>query len=349
MNAEENNINSEELMINQNYDPDIEVFEEAFKEIEKLKNSPDEESVAPPLNNSIELAEEEPELDELIIEEEPAAQEVVPKKEPKLWQERNAKFAALQKAEEHKHRAEALEQKNYYLEQKLNEALSSGTYHYGQNAYSELERAKENLEKAYETGNTDNAVKANIALTRATNKVIELENWNYAEEQKKTYNSQQPINAPVNQSASYDSSSWQDQAPELNIIQETLAADWLDDHDYLRPDSKNYDEKLANQIFQFSEHLNENLARNNQNHLYFSDGYFKAIDKHIAKIKNNSPQNKNPANFAPVGAVRNSPSTNNTSPTKIRLDENEKQLAASFQMSEAEWIKNKLITKTGKN
>lgn len=315
-----NNINLEENIVNTetlNDVPDnsgLAEIQQAMDEIERLKNQEFEEE------EKSEEAEEEVENDK---EEENSS----PKKEKEvdqLWKMKKSKYRALAEKE-------ALAQENIQLKQMLSESLNSGTYHYGKSAYVNLEIAKESKKKAIESGDIDALIESDIALTKAINTVNDLEKWVYTEEQKK---SQVPEYTEQQQYG-------------YNEVQQEMAHDWLDNHSYLQPSSPNYNKKLANQVAGFINHLDTNLAENDEMDAFFSKPYFDTIEKYITSITN-EPQKttKNLESAGHVGGVRNSYSSSVNGkasfPTQMILTADEKRMCANAGISEKEWLRYKL-------
>ena len=211
----------------------------------------------------------------------------------------------------------------------LSESLNSGTYHYGLNAYSELDRAKQSKKRAIEEGDIDALIESDIALNRALVAVNDLEKWTNENKQTK------------------QSSKTALPAQTYNSLQHEIASDWLDNHNYLQPSSRNYDSKLAGQVAEFVNYLDSNLAQNNQMNAYLSEDYFNTIDNYIDEIKNRPPKEIKPPNTSSyVAGVRNSynsPSVSKApSTTQIILNADEKKMCANAGISEKEWIKYKL-------
>lgn len=296
-------------------------IQHAMDEIEKLKN---QESQDPVEQEEIIKEAEEPATTEN-IEEDTSKKE---KKGDKFRKLQNDKYRALAEKEE------AL-QKVAQLEQMLSESLNSGTYHYGKNAYSELDRAKESKKRAIEAGDIDALIESDIALTKALTAVNDLEKWaNESQQTKQVPEYQQP-------------------AQTYNDLQHEIASDWLDNHNYLQPTSKNYDSKLATQVAEFVNYLDANLAKNNQMNAYLSEDYFNTIEDYIDGIKNESQNknesqkdSKNTSQGGYVAGVRNSYNSSGngkvSSSTQITLTADEKRMCINAGISEKEWIKYKL-------
>jgi hypothetical protein len=298
-------------------------IQKALEEIEKLKNeeSPqeenllEEESVAPEENESAETA----------------PSEAKPLKLDKIWKIKRSRYKALAE------KRAALEE-NARLKEMLAESLNSGTYHYGKTTYSELERAKENKKRAIENGDIDALIEADIALNKAAINVNELEKWTSSETKK---SSQEKIREQP-----YE---------DHNEIEQAMATDWLDNHSYLQPNSRDYSPTLANEVAQFINYLDENLANNGQKDIYFSEQYFNTIDQYIGEAKdrirlesknNSSKSPKNLESAGHVGGVRNSYSSSpiNSTPTSTQLilTADEKRMCANAGITEKDWLRYKL-------
>lgn len=293
-------------------------IEQALAEIEKLKDDsePQEEN-----------AEIEQDQDEDVQQVTSKEQEQIEKVQKKLWKEQKRKYQAIAEKE-------AFREENEKLKQMLNESLNSGTYHYGKSAYADLERAKENKKKAIESGDVDGLVEADIALNKAIFTVNDLEKWAYNSSDSNKTQGMAPSNSLPEQSQSY-----------YNEIQHEIASDWLDSHPDLQPNTKNYNPQLANKVSEFINHLDANLAKNNQMDAYFSDQYFQTIDKFIEEAKSKVQKNvKNIEASNHIGGVRNSygSSPNNNVPKQMILTADEKKMAANAGISEKDWLRYKL-------
>lgn len=289
----------------------------ALDEIEKLKNQPQEEEKEA---TEVEEGKVEPTEAEEPLEDET---ELPKKKDKKLWKEIKRKYQVIAEKE-------ALAKENAQLRQMLEESLSSGTYHYGKSAYGELERAKENKKRAIEEGNVDGLIEADLALTKAMNAISDLEKWAY------TGNNKNPDTSPAKATADYGER-------ETEII-----TDWLDDHPYLQPTHSKYNANLANQVADFVNRLDNQIARSGQQDAYFSEEYFGAIDNYIAELKKGAGKAaKTAEQTAHVGGVRNSygsssPTSTSRGTTQIMLTADEKKMCANAGIKEEEWLKYKL-------
>jgi len=294
-------------------------IQSAFEEIERLKGG--EEGVGKNPNEELQdhelPAEEDSEgLDEQVVEEESKKEE--PKKEEKLWKVKKSKYRALagEKA--------ALE-KVEMLEKQLKEALDSGAYHFSKTTHSELDKAKELRKKALEDGDADAFNDADIAFTKAVNNVDRLERWEASNAQE-----QRPANNEP--SRQYND--------EINT---EIANDWMDEHPYLKPGSVEYVPELAQEVSEFVNYMDSDLAKNGQQNVYFTKEYFDTIDQYIGQAQNrmqseapNTRQkpSRNLSSGGHVGGVRNSYSTSsssrNPSSKKYVLTADERQICAGL-------------------
>lgn len=247
-------------------------------------------------------------------------------KEKKFWKERREKYKVL--AERDKLAAELEE-----LRAQRDKALEVGNYHYGQNAYADLEKAKILHKKAIEEGDTDAYTDANIALVRAASAVDEIERWNA---QAKAQNNTQD-NIQNSQHNTHN----------ISLTQQEMAKDWLESHPELNPASRNYDAALAQKVGHYINSLDRNIAGSGQSEHYFSDSYFEAIDNHIDNlrrppVKTNTP----PASVDNVAGVKKSYQSHGSSQgrntQKIILTADEKRMASNAGISEEDWLKYKI-------
>ncbi len=249
-----------------------------------------------------------------------------PAKNDKYRKLQNDKYRALAEKEEAVRRAAE-------LEEMLKESLNSGTYHYGKSAYAELEKAKETKRRAFEAGDMDSYLEADIALIKSINAINELEKWtkeNELTQQKPSYNT-----TPVSND-------------DYSEVYEEIAKDWMDNHPYLQPNSKLYNPQLAGHITEFINELDNNLYRSNEADVIFTEEYFDTIDNYISSL--NRPSRKDNSrhieSFSNVSGVRNSSlfnNENNSTPSnKIVLTSDEKLMADNAGLSHKDWLKYKL-------
>jgi len=316
MNLNENIDNSEATLAEDQ--SGLAEIQHALAEIEKLKDDSETQEE----NAEIEQDKEEEEQQQVTSKE----QEQIEKVQKKLWKEQKRKYQAIAEKE-------AFREENEKLKQMLNESLNSGTYHYGKSAFADLEKAKENKKKAIEEGNVEALVDADIALTKAINTVNDLEKWAYNNDSNK------------NQGAHSSNFSPQQFQSYYNEIEHEIASDWLENHPYLQPNSKDYNPQLANKVGEFINHLDANLAKNNQMDAYFSDQYFQTINQYISEVQNKTQKSaKNIEAASHVGGVRNSYSNNGSGsvPKQMILTADEKRMCANAGISEKDWLRYKL-------
>jgi len=320
MNSEQNTVNTEAHQEHQDTSGLVEI-QQALEEIEKLQNGQQEsqEIEEPEVSGEEESQEAEAEI--------PVEQE---KKKSKIWKEKKRKYQAIAEKE-------ALYQENLQLKQMLSESLNSGTYHYGKSAYADLDKAKENKRRAIEEGDLDSLLEADISLTKAIHTINDLEKWAYTEERGKP--------TPAKQNNDYEQSGYTNSS--FNEREQEIAKDWLEDHQYLDPNSGQYDVNMANKVAKFINDLDVNLNHNGNEAALFTDEYFDHIDDYISKIKKESPKNiKGLDAVAPVGAVRNSYTSSmggkTAGPTQMILTSDEKRMCSNAGISEKDWLRYKL-------
>jgi hypothetical protein len=313
---------------------------EAIKEIERLKNggAPKEE-IQEEQEDDVEPEEEqeeekeEPQEQEAEEEEEPESKKA-PKKLDKIWKIKRSRYKALAEKKAVEEEKKAVEEENARLKEMLAESLNSGTYHYGKNVYSELEKAKESKRRAIEEGDIDASIEADINLNRAINNINELEKWTASE--------RQPQREPQRQQEHQKS------ADDYDEIEREKAADWLDDHPELQPNSRQYNLGLATEVSQFIHHLDNGIEARGQRDLLYSEEYFDTIDRYIHDVNNRDrteKKRKSLGSVGHVGSVRNSYGNANGKSSKtiqMTLTADEKKICAAGGISEKDWLKYKL-------
>jgi len=242
-------------------------------------------------------------------------------KEKKFWKERREKYKALA---ERDRLASELEE----LRSQRDKALEVGNYHYGQNAYADLEKAELMHDKAIEEGDAKGLREANKAIIRATNAIDEIEKWNY--------NNQQTTKAPEQN----------EQQANIANVQREIAQDWLESNDEINPSSVNYNPQVAQKVGAFINQLDRSIAESGKSEYYFSEPYFEAIDEHLSKLKKQSQKsNTPPASINNVSGVKKSyQSGSSTAKSKqtIVLTADEKRMASNAGITEEEWLKYKI-------
>lgn len=307
-----------------NPEPDITVEEKEELEQEKVVDGNEDNS-----EYITDIAQKEPtEIEEAPDEESEVESkpETKKQKEKKFWKERREKYKVL--AERDKLAAELEE-----LRAQRDKALEIGNYHYGQNAYSDLEKAKYLKKKAIEEGDIDALTEADIALVRAANAVDEIEKWSAQNK--------------LQDNIEYSSGSNRHNTHNISLAQQEMAKDWLESHPELNPASGNYDATFAQKVGNYINALDRNIADSGQSEHYFSDAYFEAIDNHIDSIrkpivKTNTP----PASADNVAGVKKSyqsyGSSQGRNTQKIILTADEKRMASNAGISEEDWLKYKI-------
>ena len=259
-------------------------------------------------------------------EEEIKKPETRKQKEKKFWKERREKYKAL--AERDKLVAELEE-----LKSQRDKALEVGNYHYGQNAYSDLEKAKMLKKKAIEEGDIEALTDADIAINRVTNAIDEIERWN-------AQNQSQPTEKAYN---TYQGNT--------SAVQQEMAQDWLESHDEINPQSSNYNPQLAQKVGAFINQLDRNIVDSGQSQYYFSEPYFEAIDNHLDKLKTASAKSAPPSvnNVAGVKkSYQSQPGTQKKNTVQVKLTADEKNWAEQMGISEKDYLKYKLEDQVNK-
>lgn len=315
-----------------------------FDGIEKIKgNLPEEEEIIqeevkePEEEENQEVEETQDQQDESEEVREPEEEEEITLKSPS----KDKKIDKYRKLQNDKYRAlaekeEAL-QKLAEMEAMLEKSLSSGTYHYGRNVYSELDKAKSDFQKSFNEGDEKGLLDAQLALIKAQTAISDLEKWAAENDNKKYYQNNDPV----------PDKSYQPNNTYQESLYQEIANDWLDLHPYLKPHSRNYDPKLAGDVNNFITRLDNNLHRNNNEDAIFSEEYFYTIDNYIKSLTTPKRDNsKNIESVSNVGGVRSSSSAGMVSRSQpkvqIKLTRDEEILADNSDVPREIWLQNKI-------
>jgi mRNA-degrading endonuclease RelE of RelBE toxin-antitoxin system len=309
----------------------MEELKKAMEEIEKLKNQDPEDnpSQEQQVEEQQEIVDDEGEEDSQKEPEETDEENDDEDENEKLWRLKRDKYRYLQEKQN-------LARENARLRQIAQESLSAGTYHYSKSAHADLEKAKDHYRRAVENGDVDGLIEANISLAKAQNAVIEAEKWNSQQQQvsRQPQQNTQPNYADENISN--------------DELYQEIASDWIRGHSYLRRDSKNYNPALHQQVSEFINRLDSEIASSGRNDVYFTPEYFNIIDQHIKSIRQEATKNTVRTNIessAHIGGVRKSTTANGvakTTPKQMTLSADERRMAANAGISEKEWLKYKL-------
>lgn len=307
-------------------------IEAALKEIDKLQNSASssQSSEAEEEESKDDIDEEnEDEVEEGHEEgheEEFEPKDSNPKKPDKMWKVKRRLYKT-------KSELRAAEEENVRLRDMLSQAEVAGTYQYGRNVYTELDRAKELVQKAADIGDTKAFIEATVSLNNAQYKVHELE---------KLASQAMPANSTYQNQAfneGYD-----------NELFNEAAKEFLDSHKELQPNSKFYNKSLAESVIKFANNLDDQIKEAGREDIYFTEhilDYFDAIKHHISDCKIKEKKRKSLESASHVGGVRNSYSGSQNGQSinskKVILTPEEKELCKISGIAEKEWAKYKLI------
>jgi len=315
-------------------------IQDAIQQIERLKNG---ESISPEDTNNTSLQSEEQEEENLESEDSPEEEsqeheeedeELIPEKEApkkldKIWKIKKSRHKALAEKRAALVALEDKERELAQLREMLAQAEVAGTYQYGRNVYSELDKAKEQVQRAIDEGNTKAFAEATFNLTNAQYKVNELEKLAASSAQTPQH---------------------QTYTPQINYeeVEREIIDDWISSHKELQIDSKYYNKNLADSVIKYANAIDAQLDATGRDDLRYSEGYFDAIEEHIAEFKNSmDKKRRNSESASHVGAVRNSYNSpipgKSSKPIQVTLTPEEKKICASsmVRISEKEWLKHK--------
>ena len=210
--------------------------------------------------------------------------------------------------------------------------------HYDTVLNRELEQASKEHSRALSEGDYESATEAQKKIAAATAKIEQAKSW---EAQENWRNEQENIRRQQEQSL-YEK---QAQEQEYIINQENNARlqnteAWVSKNPWYNEGSKDYNPDLFNKVEEFTEELEEYFHSRGESYLIGSGTYFKAIDKKVSELSNNSPKRSismSRNNYMSTPVRSSSQSKQTSSP----LTPLQKQYAKMFGASEADYVKNR--------
>lgn len=310
-----------------NLDLDKETEEPLVKE-ESVNGEPegsvilDEVEIKEPTEEIESLDQQEDGLNEVLEEDEVNQLKKAKDKARKALNEKHRLLAELTTVRE----------KLKEVEDYNNELRNSGIYHYEKNIDAEIEKAQENYVAALGEGDSTKLNKAMQEMMDATIRKKELSKHkadNYQPQYQPQYQEQQ---------AQYQPNQYQQpQYDPYSVVKQEIVKDWIVDHPYLIKGSKSFDPDLLAQVDEYVAELDNKISNSNRPDLYFSDDYFKLIDKRISSLRNNQGSNQtNRTSVAPVSGVRNSYSYDGKKKTNPKV---------SFTDYDQNWVDTGWLTK----
>lgn len=260
--------------------------------------------------------------DQLEIDPEVQERIIAKKKLSKLKRERHRLAVETQKLKEEN---EALRN---YMEHSNQAAMS----HYDKNVNMRIETAKKEKLKALETGDMEAVVEADQQLAEAIADLKSIQNWKTQEALR--YQAQQQ---QQRQQEYYDE-------PEVEVNAET--EQWIADNPWFNPNSRSFDQDMYEDVNDYIASLDEHLARTGKQDQQFTRQYFNKINAYVKDSYGVSQRRPQPIVMQKpnqyVEPVRNKSSV--ASPPRketIRLNEEEKRMAANLGVSEEAYIMHK--------
>jgi hypothetical protein len=189
-----------------------------------------------------------------------------PKKDPlktKLNQVQREKYQAIDEASKLREELE-----RYKAMADL--STQAATRHYEDSVLQKLDRAKQLKAQAYESGDVQAQIDADVELSMATNEIQNLNTWK----------TQQEISQNQYQDTAYQQSSYNAPQPDVNEVRR-----WADQNTWFDPSTEDYDPRLAEEVHLYSTQLENSLYRAGQGHMIYSREYFDVIDNHVNHLR----------------------------------------------------------------
>lgn len=230
---------------------------------------------------------------------------------------------------------EEVRQENERLKQLNQVTADAAMKSYDEAVQNDVSSAKRALDEAIESGDATAQSEAQFNLNVATNRYLEAENW-------KSRNA-------INQQQQQQMQNPYAQQNFQNTLQVQYAMDqYLNDRDFLHPDSEQYNPELSQKVAQYSRHIEQLAAQNGAAHEIGNASYFKAIDAFIMQEMQGqkSHEGRGQLNMRQsrqsVAPVRSSYSTNPGVPStrgkqSVTLSPQEKSWAREIGVTEAQY------------
>jgi hypothetical protein len=199
----------------------------------------------------------------------------------------------------------------------------SAMRHYDDNVIQRLEKARQLKASAYESGDIQSQVDADVELSIATNELHNLNTWKVQQSYR------QPIQEP-----SY--------APSPYAGKEPVIQDWIRDNSWVNPQSNDYDPDLTDQVARYCQEYDNNLINAGYGDAIFSEQYREKINEFVDHFRqSNYHQGRRELNMrtsrSPVSPVRSSGQNyQQSSQTRGALNADEKDMARRLGISEKE-------------
>lgn len=175
--------------------------------------------------------------------------------------------------------SERLRVENDRLRTMADASTQTALQHYDQAVTQRMEAAKNQKIKAFESGDINAQMEADVALSMAT---AELQQLNHLKSQQQTY--QQPQYQPQQP---YQQSYEYQQQQNHNVVKE-----WAENNTWFHPASDNYDEDLSNAVHAYCTQFDNNLYRAGQAHQIMSPEYLSLVDGYVQEARQYISQNK---------------------------------------------------------
>lgn len=261
-------------MTNEIKDDDLQEDQGIPGEVAELDEEDDVED-----NNEDESEEDEEEVSE---EPEEASEEELKSSQPEKSEEdiREKRKSALQKRinklNRERYQALALakkrEEENAELKRMLDISGQTAQYHFDKTIEMNLEKAKKAKEEAKISGNIDAEVDADIMLSKA------IQDYNNAEQWKQQQNLYQQY-APSPHQAQPDIV---DQIPSGHLDH---YGEWKSSNEWFEAPTDGFEEKLSNEISNYSYQLNNYLNQIGRPDMIMSREYFQELDAKAQQLK----------------------------------------------------------------
>lgn len=159
---------------------------------------------------------------------------------------------------------------NARLKNELEQLNRANMANYEQTVESKIERAKQKLRDARNSGDVDAETDAQLELSQAAAEKNDIEAWKR----------RNPQPQPGQQKAQQQG---QPQQQRLNADQQRAIQGWIQQNDWFDPNSPNYDADMQKDVGEFAKRVETWLVRQGRINEIATDAYFKVINDYINK------------------------------------------------------------------
>jgi hypothetical protein len=313
-----------------------------------------QKNIEPEIPQEINLIDSEEGSDDSINKEDIANS--IPRKKGKTAKQRineiqREKFQAYEELQRSEQEKIYLQQEVDRLKQLNEVSTNTALDSYELAALERLESAKQIKEKAIESGDVKAQIEADIALSNAVNDYKQVQG--YKNQEKITREQEYYLNQQQQYERQMYAQQYQNTGPD--VINRGEAERWVQDNDWFKTDSPNYNPQMTQVVNVLCDALDAQLYRTGNQNAIFSKDYFDYIDDQLSQLQRGSStqysnnRNMNQGHLSmrqsrePVAPVmRGGSQISNQGPRDVRISSEERDMARRLGIKPEDYIRKKL-------